>query len=89
MEAGATPEEVGEAAASYHGWTDKPVFSSSNNVATILKAYDYGQRDFLNDFRKYLQEEPTSFDDAIKRWGAFRQWVTQKMPPETQQRFSD
>jgi len=89
MEAGATPEEVGQAAASYHAWTDQPVFSSASNVATILKAYDFGQRELLNDFKKYLQEEPTSLDDAIKRWRAFRQWINHKMPPETLQRFGD
>ena len=89
MEAGTTPDEVGQAAASYHEWTDQPVFSAANNVSTVLKAYDFGQRELLTDFKKYIQDEPTSFDDAVKRWKAFHNWINYKMPPETLQRFSD
>jgi len=89
MEPGTTPDEVGQAAASYHEWTDQPVFSCANNVATVLKAYDFGQRELLSDFKKYIQDEPTSFDDAVKRWKAFHNWISHKLPPETLQRFSD
>jgi len=89
MPPGTTPDEIGQAAATYHEWTDTPVFTAANNVAIILKAYDFGQKELLSDFKKYLHDEPTSLDAAQKRWKAFHNWIASKMPPETCQRFND
>ena len=63
----ATASDVAEAAAEYHNWTDTPVFSAEDNVRTVITTYDYARKELLNDFLKYLKDDPTSFNDAIQR----------------------
>ena len=84
-----TAEEVGEAAAEYFAWTDQPVISCATYVTTVLNSLDRGKRTTLDTLSMYLAEEPTTIEEARRKWSAIKHWAKTEYPPKTSQRWTD
>jgi len=70
-----TAQEVGEAASEYFEWTNNPVLTSADSVTTVLNSFDKGRHAVFDELTMYMQEEPSSIDEAPRKWAAIKHWI--------------